>query len=315
MGGLSVILLENEHLSVYINERLGAEITQIKVNGKELLACYDWESPVAVSKSSTYGKQRHDWLSEYRGGWQFLMPNAGPECEVDGVNIPFHGEWSRTRVDIIAQTESMVRVRAGTRLPVVVEREISLLSNPYRVVITTEVRNTSTEPTSFIWGEHPAFFIKQGDKIDLPNGDVVNSAGAALGVWPFGLGSQRLDIIDDQLPHERMHFITNIEQGWAALRRSDIGIAMAWAVSDFPHVWLWQEIGSQGFPFYGRASMIAIEPGSSFPDIGLAEARKRGQAIELMPGQSRKTTMSLIPFPATNSPVTNVSIDGDITLG
>lgn len=164
-GGLSVILLENEHLSVYIDERLGAEITQIQVNGTELLACYDWESPVAVSKSSTYGKQRHDWLSEYRGGWQFLMPNAGPECEVDGVNIPFHGEWSRTRVDIIAQTESMVRVRAGTRLPVVVEREISLLSNPYRVVITTEVRNTSTEPTSFIWGEHPAFSLNKVTKL------------------------------------------------------------------------------------------------------------------------------------------------------
>ncbi len=310
-----MILLKKEPLTIYINERLGAEIAQIKVSGIELLAFYDWESPVAVSKSSTYGKQRHDWLSEYRGGWQFLMPNAGPECEVDGVNIPFHGEWSRTQVDIIAQTESMVRVRAGTRLPVVVEREISVLSDPDRVAITTEVRNTSSEPTSFIWGEHPAFFVRQGDKIDLPNGEVVNSAGAAIGAWPIGIGSQRLDIIDDQLPHERMHFITNIEHGWAALRRSDIGIAMAWEVSDFPHVWLWQEIGSQGFPFYGRASMIAIEPGSSCPDIGLAEARNRGQAIELMPGQLRKTTMSLIPFPATTSPVTNVSIDGDITLG
>lgn len=310
-----MILLKKEPLTIRINERLGAEIAQIEVSGIELLAFYDWESPVAVSKSSTYGKQRHDWLSEYRGGWQFLMPNAGPECEVDGVNIPFHGEWSRTQVDIIAQTESMVRVRAGTRLPVVVEREISVLSDPDRVAITTEVRNTSNEPTSFIWGEHPAFFVRQGDKIDLPNGEVVNSAGAAIGAWPIGIGSQRLDIIDDQLPHERMHFITNIEHGWAALRRSDIGIAMAWEVSDFPHVWLWQEIGSQGFPFYGRASMIAIEPGSSCPDIGLAEARKRGQAIELMPGQLRKTTMSLIPFPATTSPVTNVSIDGDITLG
>ena len=310
-----MILLKKEPLTIHINERLGAEIAQIEVSGIELLAFYDWESPVAVSKSSTYGKQRHDWLSEYRGGWQFLMPNAGPECEVDGVNIPFHGEWSRTQVDIIAQTESMVRVRAGTRLPVVVEREISVLSDPDRVAITTEVRNTSNEPTSFIWGEHPAFFVRQGDKIDLPNGEVVNSAGAAIGAWPIGIGSQRLDIIDDQLPHERMHFITNIEHGWAALRRSDIGIAMAWEVSDFPHVWLWQEIGSQGFPFYGRASMIAIEPGSSCPDIGLAEARKRGQAIELMPGQLRKTTMSLIPFPATTSPVTNVSIEGDITLG
>lgn len=81
-----------------------------------------------------------------------LIPNAGPECEVDGVNLPFHGEWSRTHVDVLYQSESMVRVRAGTRLPITVTREIALRANPDRLEIVTSVENPTADVTSFIWG-------------------------------------------------------------------------------------------------------------------------------------------------------------------
>jgi galactose mutarotase-like enzyme len=311
---LAVITLQNDRLTVQINEQLGAEIAQISVNGSELLAYYDWDSPVAVGRSTSYGKHRHDWLSEYRGGWQFLIPNAGPECEVDGVNLPFHGEWSRTHVDVVAHTESMVRVRAGTRLPITVTREISLRTNPDRVEITTTVHNPSTESTSFIWGEHPAFRASDGDLVDLPTTNVADASGSPLGIWPLA-ESDRLDVIDDKAPHESVHFITDLDCGWAALRRSDVGVAMAWEARDFPHVWLWRENGSKGFPFYGRASLVAIEPACTWPGLGLAEARRRGQAIDLAPGQSRSTTMSLTPFVPTNARVSKVTVDGHITFG
>lgn len=309
-----MITLHNDRLKVHLDERRGAEITQIAVGPVELLAYYDWDSPVAVGKSTSYGKHRHDWLSEYRGGWQFLVPNAGPECEVDGVNLPFHGEWSRTHVDVIAQSEYMVRVRAGTRLPITVTREITLRRNPDRVEISTEVHNSAKESTSFIWGEHPAFRALAGDTIDLPMAHVADASGASLGRWPLE-GSSRIDVIDDSTPHESLHFITDLTDGWAALRRSDIGVAMAWDARDFPHVWLWREHGSKGFPFYGRASMMAIEPACSWPGLGLAEARLRGQAIELAPGATRSTRMSLTPFELNEARVTQVTADGRITFG
>ena len=309
-----MITLRNSRLTVHLDETRGAEITQIAVGPVELLAYYNWDSPVAMSRSTSYGKHRHDWLSEYRGGWQFLVPNAGPECEVDGVNLPFHGEWSRTQVDVIAQSDTMVRVRAGTRLPITVTREISLRQDPERVEISTEVHNPSTESTSYIWGEHPAFHARAGDVIDLPPANIADAAGASLGRWPLE-GSGRLDVISDSTPHESVHFITDLDHGWAALRRSEIGIAMAWNVRDFPHVWLWREHGSKGFPFYGRASLVAIEPASSWPGLGLAEARRRGQAIELAAGATRSTTMSLIPFQSTADKVAQVTVDGRITFG
>lgn len=298
---------------MHLDERRGAEITQIAVGSVELLAYYDWDSPVAASRSTSYGKHRHDWLSEYRGGWQFLVPNAGPECEVDGVNLPFHGEWSRTSVDVIARSESMVRVRAGTRLPITVTREISLQRNPDRVEISTQVHNSSNEATSYIWGEHPAFRTLAGDSIDLPTAKVADGSGASLGNWPLD-GSSRLDVVDDTAPQETVHFITDLEHGWAALRRRDIGVAMAWDARDFPHIWLWHEHGSRGFPFYGRASLVAIEPACSWPGLGLAEARLRGQAIELAPGATRSTRMSLTPFESSGARVTQVTVDGRITF-
>lgn len=310
-----MITLQNRHLTVRIDERLGAEITQVVSGDRELLAYYEWDTPVRVGMSASYEKHRHDWLSEYRGGWQFLFPNAGPECEVDGVNLPFHGEWSRTRVEVVEQTATSLRVRAGSRLPILVEREIRLLEGPDRVVVTTRVQNESDEDTSFIWGEHPAFRVDPDDRVDLPHGEVVDAAGTALGVWPVVDGNRRLDVVDDERQIESVHFVTKLAAGWAALRRRDIGVAMAWEPVDFPNIWLWRERGSRGFPFYGRASLLAIEPAATWPGIGLAEARKRGQAIPLSAGETRTTTMILTTFVPTRSPVVSVSLDGIVTLG
>ena len=90
--------------------------------------------------------------------------------------------------------------------------------------------------------------------------------------------------------------MVGLAEGWAALRRRDGGVALAWDVEDFPSVWLWHEIASPGFPFYGRSSLVAIEPASSWPGNGLGGAIARGQALTLQPGHTRSTTVAVIPF-------------------
>ena len=111
-----MITVANHALVVTLDETLGGEIQQITVDGDPLLAFFDWETPVACSRSRSYGDARLDWLSEYRGGWQLLVPNAGAGCVVDGIPLPFHGEWSRTTVDIVDASSTEVTMRAGTRL-------------------------------------------------------------------------------------------------------------------------------------------------------------------------------------------------------
>lgn len=297
-------------LFVEIDERFGGEITRMRHDDLELLAVYNWASPVRASRSVGYGDPTLDWLSEYRGGWQLLIPNAGAACVVDGVPLPFHGEWSRTHVTVTERSADRVVMAAGTRLPLVVEREVRVQTDPDRVLVRTTVSNPSDRAVPFVWGEHPAFNVEHGDRIDLPPARVLAVDGTPVGDWPLILERGRLDHVDTTCPTESVHFLVGLAAGWAALRRRHGGVAIAWNVEDFPAVWLWHEIASPGFPFYGRSSLVAIEPASCWPGDGLAGAIARGQALTLPPGHTRSTTVAVIPFERSERALCMATVDG-----
>lgn len=312
-----MITLRSGAMVVTIDETMGGELRQIEVDGTPLLAEYEWDSPVPAARSRTYGDLRLDWLSEYRGGWQFLVPNAGAACVVDGVPLPFHGEWSRTSIDIDAVSPSEVSMRAGTRLPFTVHRTIALVDEPDRVRIITTIENVSGDPQPFVWGEHPAFLAGPGDRIDLPVGPVVDrdDATGVTSSWPGDTsGESGLDVVPHTRPLESVHYLPNRPAGWAALRCPAVGVALAWEIEDFPHLWLWRELGSTGFPFHGRTSLVALEPSSSWPGDGLAAAIERGQAHWLGPGERRSTVVTVIPFRPDGRAVTGADHSGSITF-
>lgn len=299
-------------LVVDVNEDLGGEITRVRYRDDLLLASYDWPSPIGVTRSATYGDAKLDWLSEYRGGWQLLVPNAGAACEVSGVPLPFHGEWSRSQVTVRDRRADRVVLTAGTRLPLVVEREVSIATGPDRVLVRTTVSNIAREPVPFIWGEHPAFAVATGDRIDFPSAEVFDADGAGVGRWPLLADGRHLDRVDAGRPCDSVHYLAGFSRGWAAIRRGHVGMALAWNIDDFPYAWLWHEIGSPGFPFYGRTSIVAIEPASSWPGKGLRYAIERGQAIVLQPGDQRSTTVALIPFEPDGRAVSGAAISGEL---
>ncbi len=294
-----MITVSNHELVVTIDESLGGEIRQIQFAGEPILAFDDWSAPVRASRSCTYGDAKLDWLSEYRGGWQLLIPNAGDACEVDGLRLPFHGEWSRTQVELIDVSETGVSMESGTRLPFVVRREVRVLDRPARVTVATTITNCVDQPQPFLWGEHPAFSVTPGDRIDVPPGAVVDATDELQRhvPWPNNsLGEPPLDLVPTTRPLESVHYLPDRPEGWAALRRDHIGVALVWDITDFPHLWIWRELGSVGFPFYGRTSIVALEPSCAWPGDGLAAAIDRGQAHWVAGGASRTTSVTLIPF-------------------
>jgi hypothetical protein len=299
-------------LVVHVDENLGGEITRARYRDHDVLASYDWTAPIGLSRSVTYGDPRMDWLSEYRGGWQLLVPNTGAACEVAGVPLPFHGEWSRTRVTVIGRDAQRVVMTAGTRLPLTVRREVRVATDPDRVLVLTSVVNACGEAVPFIWGEHPAFSIGPGDEIDFPSAAVYDEDAVGVGRWPSSSDGRDLGHLGPHDDGESLHFLVGFSQGWAAIRRPHLGVALAWDVNDFPFAWMWREIGSSAFPFYGRASILAIEPAASWPGAGLATAIERGQALILEPGQRRSTTVAMIPFEPDGRSVVGASIDGDV---
>jgi hypothetical protein len=132
-------------------------------------------------------------------------------------------------------------------------------------------------------------------------------------MWPdSSTGQSRLDEIPVTSPLQGVHHLPDRPTGWAALRRPHVGVGLAWDLNDFPHMWLWHEIGGTGFSFFGRASLIALEPASSWPGDGLAAAIESGQAHWLAPGASRTTSMTIVPFRPDGRAVVGVDQQGPI---
>ena len=167
-GANTMIELKNDHIRVVIAEEVGAEVRFLgRPRGDNLLAWYDWRTPLPARDSTTYGSSVLDWSSEYRGGWQELFPNAGAECEVDGVPLPFHGEASRTAWDVLEQSDDTVELTVGVRLPLVLRRRMSLAADAPVMFVEELVVNDSGTSVAFVWVHHPAFVAEPDSRVDL----------------------------------------------------------------------------------------------------------------------------------------------------
>jgi hypothetical protein len=329
---MTQIVLDNGALQVRVDLALGAEITHLLTPaGQNLLFRGDWTSPLPAGLSQSYGSQPLDWLSAYRGGWQELFPNAGGGGTVLGTPLPFHGEVSRTVWQASWTTEGRdVTLTTGTRLPLTLARRMRLDGDRPVLVLEETIENPSDLTVPYIWGHHPAFgppLAAPGARIDLPAGRLSTDAGVdgaladlvpgSAHVWGrvTGRTGEPVDLsVIPATPRERLVYIEELSAGWWAIRNpaNGLGAAMRWNLEDFPNLWLWQEIGGTGFPWYGRAAVTALEPATQSPSHGLEAAIAAGTARQLPPHGRRSTRLVFTLFAATNDPVTAIDADGTV---
>lgn len=261
---------------------------------------------------------------------QELFPNTGGASEVDGVELPFHGEASRSAWEIVEQTSDSVTLRTTVRLPLVIERSMRLTEDPPALRIEEVIRSDAAEPTSSIIGHHPAFLATEGARIDLPAGttaradegyvtDLGDLQPGARGTWPMLAGTAGTDVRLDVVgvgPVQRLAYVSNLGPApWAAIRgvHPGLGVALAWDATTYPHVWNWWEIGGPEYPWYGRARIVALEPATTDYSDGLAAPRSRGQAHQLDVGATHPTWLTLTLFEADDRPVLAVDRDGVVS--
>lgn len=311
------LILESAAMRVEVAPERGAEIRCIAGRGEpNVIAAYDWEVPVRASRSVSYGTSQLDWCSEYRGGWQELFPNAGPECVLRDVPLPFHGEVSASQWEVVRANSTDATLRVGSRLPLVLERRMSLDPDAPVLRLEERVTNHGARPTPFLWAHHPAFEATPGMQLDIPPGQVRSSASPdeIAGEWPnLAASGEDLSVIGEP-PIERLLFLPDRRAGWAALRDAahSRGVALAWDSAAFPHLWLWQQMGGSGFPWYGRARIVGIEPHSGWPALGLAELAAQGRAHVLAPGASLTSWLTVVLFPADERAISDVSRNGTV---
>ncbi len=325
-----MITLRSPHLEVVLDPDRGGEIRSVVSAGSpNLLAWHEWESPLSVDDGPRYGSTELDFLSRYHAGWQVLFPNAGAEGVVDGVPVAFHGETALARLTVVDQSTDACTLRAVARLPLELTRTIRLSPDRAALHIEESVVNVGARPVPFIWGHHPTFPAITGSRIDLPGrpGVVVEPAtpgplAVPGGAWPIlersDGGTDDLSVIPDE-EQVRVSYLPDVTEGWVALRPpagdSRPAIGLAWDLTTFPHLWLWLQNGDPGFPWFGRARMLGLEPQRSWPFDGLVGAIERGQELVLAPGETTSSWITLAVFPATAAAVTGIARDGAVTTG
>jgi galactose mutarotase-like enzyme len=318
--------LRTPGLTVVVQRSHGAEIRHLgSPNGPNVLFWQDWSTPVRASRSISYGDSEADWLSEWRGGWQEMFPNAGATAEALGAPLAFHGEVSRSSWTVLNATPTDITLQTQSRLPFTLTRRMWLDAAQPVLHIEETVQNDSSLTVPFIWGHHPAFDAVPGTLLDVPASRAVVPEGYDVAHADLAPGEYQWPIADAKSgssidlravpdgPVERVVYLPDVASGWAALRRPDgVGVAMAWDAQVYRHMWLWTEIGGVDFPWYGRSRVMAVEPVSSWPNDGLTQALRRGRAQSLDPGAAVSTWLTIALFDSSDAAVVGVTREGKV---
>lgn len=300
-----MIRLGTEHLEVDVDEGRGAEIVRLGLpGGVNRLAWIDSDWPLRAGAGGAYFSADLDWLSEHRGGWQVMFPNAGAGCIVDGIPHPVHGEASMAPWHAVDRAgEHEVTLRCHTHTPLVLTRRMRLDPGWPRLEIEEVIHNPSDLAFPYAWGHHPAFEAPPGTRLELGTARYVSESGLATpeadlrpgcgGDWPWAENREGnpvdLSLMPDH-PAERVLYITELAETEAHIVRPDTGdrLTLQWCADAFPYAWVWVNSGVTRFPWFGRLNSIAVEPVNVWPADGLAAAAERGQAPVLRGGETRR---------------------------
>jgi hypothetical protein len=325
--GMRLVILENERLRIGVLAGKGTDI--IELNYKPLDLDFAWLTPGGVQDPTSYLSTSPDplaaFLDNYPGGWQEILPNGGAPSRYGGAQFGQHGEvfalpWD---VAIVEDAEDAVAVRFSVRTrktPFLLEKTIHLVSGEAGFRLDERLTNESPVTMRAMWGHHITFgqpFLRPGCRIRLPAGvtaiphpdDVAPGGRRIADTEPFAWPNARNpagDALDLGLLPERgapgdLVYLTGFpdEQAWYEIRDEDRGVGsrIEWDARHMPYLWYWQEFGAHtAYPWYGRNYNIGLEPFSSFPTNGLAEAVENDSALHMESGEARYfwLTMSVL---------------------
>ncbi|MEV6963523.1 DUF4432 family protein [Hamadaea sp. NPDC051192] len=300
---MRTVVLENEHLRATFLPDKGADLVELfdKARGIDLA----WRSPMGRRSAVPGGAPDPvaAFLDTYPGGWQEVLPNGGAPCHYRGAALSQHGEvsgvpWAYQLVD-----EGVIFTVETARFPLRLTKTIRLRGAGLE--FAEELENLAPVEIETMWGQHITFgepFLAPGHRIRLPE-DVtviphetaIHPAGRRVlpdrGTWPvvaaFPEGTTDLSIVPERGGPSDIVYLHGAS--WYEITAPDgHGLRVEWDVAVLPYLWLWQELGATtDYPWWGRAYVLGLEPFSSYPTDGLAEAVRNGTALRLAPFDKR----------------------------
>jgi hypothetical protein len=333
---MRTLRLENDLLKVGVLVDKGTDIYEFfyKPMGTE----YMWRSRLGVRDPRffipTIPTKLGAFLDYYEGGWQDLFPNADEPCVYKGAEIGVHGEiclmpWD---YEILLENDDEIAVRFSVstyRTPFRIEKTMRMKAGKPILEIEETVTNEGREEMDFMWGQHPALggtFLDEDCVISLPkcrvrSDDFLGSDLSRIAPdqdveWPFITGTDNKTIDLRRVPSKTADcndrvFIYDYSEGWYAITniKKKVGFAMRWEKSTFPFLLYWQSFGGwYGYPFYGTAYTMALEPRSSFP-FPLSRVIEEKTQLKLAAGASLATRFQAIAYRDIKR-IRSISFDG-----
>ena len=322
----SSVTIENGNLMVTVNPSVGGTITGIehRPTGLSVLGVVPWdaiEAPIA----SFAARDEFEWLTRYTGGWPLLFPNGGDACSFGGVSHGFHGEASISPWAFTATEGAIQLSRRFYTVPVEMHRELVIEHDV--LVIRERLRMQAPHPIDVMWGHHPTFGSDLlAGPVEITSDGQSVTADAAYdpaanplrpgtgGHWPVIDGKNgSCDLSRPHGPLAALAYLHDFNCGWIAMRRLDnaIAVVLSWDAKRFPCAWLWYELqGTRAAPWYGRASLIGLEPNTTMPANGLANAKAHGGTLlRLQPGEELSTVLRLQVLKPPGA-ITSVNAEG-----
>lgn len=326
VDGMALVTLENEALRLTVLAGKGADVVELLCKPLDLDLCWAREAPLA--NPARRPPSAHDdvatYLDWYPGGWQEVLPSAGAPSAHAGAAFGQHGEahlapWDH---EVVTDTPAEVVVRFRLRLrrlPLLVERTMALRAGEPRVRVEERLVNESGVEQRATWGWHVVFstpFLEPGMRIRLPDGarvlphpEPVAPGGRRIDPgdgsafdWPLARGRDGAPLDLSAIPPRgepsEMLYL-DLPEGWYELGRpGKPAFRLDWDVAVLPWLWLWQELGATtGWPWFGDAWVVGLEPCSSQPTNGIAEAVANGTALRLPPHAERTLAWSATVLP------------------
>lgn len=290
------ILLRSDAVEVHVTPDRGADITRLihSATGINVFA----EAPTAnvTNSHSAWSDSMTHWLNGYPGGWQMLLPNAGPEREWEGVRQGFHGEASLASWDILEYATDHCELKTSLLTsPLNLHRSISVVGT--RLTVTDRITNASLRPVQFRLSQHPAFghrFLDDSSYLATNAGLFIadahnpgtlappNSTGAPTDIFSPGPLPNTISLpgphsgeslfgaltefstLEDEEPAASVTFVSP---------NTRLSAEVSWNPTTFPYTWFWIEANAMTtWPWFQRLYSIAIEPSNILPGSGQGPA-------------------------------------------
>lgn len=320
-----LLTLEDEVWTVRILPAKGSDIFAIidRITDIDILFKTPWGYTDPELTALT-GDSQADWLARYPGGWNLLVPNAGPERRQGAHTFGYHGESAITAWEILERSQSEVTLGVDLRsAPLRLTRRVELKQGSIYLHDTVRNRNEIGPddlanvslgiPVMMV--QHPAFgepFVDQHSVIHsgartviadahMP-GNLLLADSVSEFPWAKTADGGHLDL--RQVPAADtgtavFAALTDFDECWFSIDSPSVGfgVRVEWSAVQLPHAWFWQECHANPEPpWLNQAYAIAVEPANVLPGEGFVQDRRRGGGTVLGPGEELETTLRLFRY-------------------